>query len=161
MNLAMPALKAALGHAGFTEVRTLLSSGNAVFTAKEQKPEILESKIEKVLTREVGKSFMTFVRPVEALQAMLDADPYSDFRLLPDAKRVVTFTRKRVTRAAKTKLALPIEHDGAQILTIRDSEIYTAYVRSPRGPVFMTLLEKTFGKDITTRTWETVKKAVR
>jgi hypothetical protein len=32
-------------------------------------------------------------------------------------------------------------------------------VRSPKGPVFMTLIEKTFGKEVTTRTWDTVKKA--
>ena len=38
------------------------------------------------------------------------------------------------------------------------SEVYTAYVPSPRGAVFMTLIEKTFGKDLTTRTWDTVKK---
>ena len=161
MNLAMPALKAALDRAGFTDVRTLLSSGNAVFAAKEQKTELLEAKIEKVLTTEVGKTFMTFVRPVEALQLMLEADPYAQFRLPPDAKRVVTFMRKRVTPAATIKLCLPIELDGAQILALSNNEIFTAYVRSPRGPVFMTLLEKKFGKDITTRTWDTVKKAAK
>jgi len=29
---------------------------------------------------------------------------------------------------------------------------------SPRGPVFMRLIEKTFGADVTTRTWDTVRK---
>ena len=28
----------------------------------------------------------------------------------------------------------------------------------PRPSVFMTLIEKTFGKDVTTRTWETIQK---
>jgi len=161
MNLAMPALKAALEHAGFVEVRTLLSSGNAVFAAKAQKPENLESKIEKALANEVGKSFMAFVRPVEALHAMLESDPYSKFRLAPDAKRVVTFLRKPLEKAARGKLGLPIVLDGAHILAVAEREIFTAYVPSPRGPVFMNLLEKTFGKDITTRTWDTVKKAAK
>ena len=40
-------------------------------------------------------------------------------------------------------------------------DIFSAYVPSPRGPVFMTLIEKTFGKDVTTRTWDTVQKVVR
>jgi hypothetical protein len=31
-------------------------------------------------------------------------------------------------------------------------------VASDKGPVFMTLIEKTFGKNVTTRTWETVAK---
>jgi hypothetical protein len=37
-------------------------------------------------------------------------------------------------------------------------EVFTAYVPSPRGPVFMTLIEKTFGRNVTTRTWDTVRK---
>jgi hypothetical protein len=31
-------------------------------------------------------------------------------------------------------------------------------VPSPRGPVFMGLIERTFGKNITTRAWDTIKK---
>ena len=48
--------------------------------------------------------------------------------------------------------------DGARILCVKGAEVFTAYLRSPRGAVFMTLIEKTFGKDVTTRTWDTVRK---
>jgi len=34
-------------------------------------------------------------------------------------------------------------------------------VQSPKGAVFMVLLEKTFGKDQTTRTFDTVAKIAR
>lgn len=34
-------------------------------------------------------------------------------------------------------------------------------VPGPRGPVFMTLIEKSFGKEVTTRTWDTVAKVAR
>jgi len=97
------------------------------------------------------------VRPVEALQAIVARDPYADFRLSPQAKRVVTFVRK----LAPAKLKLPIEVDGARILRIEGREIFTAYVPSPRGAVFMQLLEKTFGTEVTTRTLDTVKKLAR
>jgi uncharacterized protein (DUF1697 family) len=159
MNLSMPALKRALERAGFADVRTLLSSGNAVFAAKDQKPETLEGEIETILTRELGKSFMTFVRPLAKLRQIIEEDPYSEFRLRPGAKRVVTFLRKKLPAARLAKLELPIELEGARILAVRDREALSAYVPSARGPVFMTLLEKTFGKEITTRTWDTVKKA--
>ena len=36
-----------------------------------------------------------------------------------------------------------------------------AYVPSPRGAAFMTLIEKAFGKDVTTRTWGTVARCAR
>ncbi|HYW30171.1 MAG TPA: DUF1697 domain-containing protein [Gemmatimonas sp.] len=38
------------------------------------------------------------------------------------------------------------------------TEAFSVYEPSPKGPVFMTLLEHTFGKDITTRTLATVEK---
>ena len=50
---------------------------------------------------------------------------------------------------------------GARILAMKGHEVFTAYTPSPRGPVFMTLIERTFGKDVTTRTWDTIAKVVR
>ena len=44
---------------------------------------------------------------------------------------------------------------------MRGGEIYSAYLPTPKGPVFMTLIEKTFGKEQTTRTWDTVAKVAR
>ena len=41
---------------------------------------------------------------------------------------------------------------------MKDGEIFSAYLPTPKGPVFMTLIQKTFGEDVTTRTWETVRK---
>ena len=59
------------------------------------------------------------------------------------------------------RLGLPIERDGARILHRRGGEVFSAYVPGPRGPVFMTLIENTLGKNLTTRTWETVMKVAK
>jgi len=56
---------------------------------------------------------------------------------------------------------LPVERDGARIYVLRGREALTAYVAGPRGPVFMTLIEKTFGKDVATRTLDTVTRLAR
>jgi len=50
---------------------------------------------------------------------------------------------------------------AAASLQRKGMDAFSAYVRSPKGPVFMTLIERTFGKDVTTRTWETIAKVVR
>ena len=39
--------------------------------------------------------------------------------------------------------------------------IYSAYVPTPKGAAFMAVIEKALGKDITTRTWDTVAKLIR
>jgi uncharacterized protein (DUF1697 family) len=156
MNAKMPQLKRCFEAAGFTDVRTILSSGNVAFSARATSPAALEKKIEAAMKQHLGRSFMTIVRPLDDLEAILAADPYQAFRLAPGSKRVVTFLRARPT----AKLKLPIELDGARILSISHDAVFSAYVPSPRGPVFMTLIEKTFGTDVTTRTWDTIKKVV-
>lgn len=62
--------------------------------------------------------------------------------------------------APRGPVCLPIESDGAQVLQLVGRDVFTAYVPSPKRPVFVKLLEQPFGKDITTRTWETVRKCV-
>jgi len=161
MNASMPKLKRAFERAGFGDVKTLLSSGNVVFSASGQSEMGIAAKAEAAMKKDLGTAFMTIVRSVEALRAMLEADPFERFDLPPDAKRVVTFLRERPKPGSRAKLELPIELDGARILAAEGGEIFTAYVRSPRGPVFMSLIEKTFGKDLTTRTWDTVKKVAK
>ena len=109
------------------------------------------------MKRLMDKDFLTIVRSVDMLREMLASDPYAPFRLAPKAKRIVTFLRERPT----AKLTLPIELHGARILALKEGEIFSAYVPTPKGPVFMTLIEKTFGKEVTTRTWDTVTKVAR
>jgi uncharacterized protein (DUF1697 family) len=156
MNARMPELKNCFEAAGFTEVKTLLSSGNVVFSARSADEAALERKAEAALSEGLGKRFLTIVRSLDALRELIDADPYAAFKLAPGAKRVVSFLRT----PPAGKLPLPIELHGARILCARGCEVLSAYVPSPRGPVFMTLIEKTFGGEVTTRTWETVKKVV-
>jgi uncharacterized protein (DUF1697 family) len=153
-NAKMPELGAAFEAAGFTEVRTVLSSGNVVFSSPAAAGAALERKAEAAMQARLGRAFPAIVREVDALRRMLAANPYQDFRLEPGTKRVVTFLRGK----PRTKLALPIELDGARILRVEGREIFSAYVPSSRGPVFMALIEKTFGRDVTTRTWDTVVK---
>jgi len=153
-NAKMPELRRCFERVGFTEVKTVLSSGNVVFGARASSLAALERKIEAAMKKNLGRAFPTMVRSVEDLRAMVVADPYRGFRLPAAAKRVVTFLRARL----RSNLELPIELDGARILRLEGSEAFSAYVPGRRGAVFMTLIEKTFGKDVTTRTWETVKK---
>jgi uncharacterized protein (DUF1697 family) len=156
MNAKMPALKKTFEEAGFTDVKTVRSSGNLVFNARAASEAALERRAEAAMTEGLGRHFLTIVRPVEALRAILAADPYRRFRLAPASKRVITFLRDQ----PRASLKLPMEVDGARILCLEGKEVFTAYVPSPKGALFMQLIEKTFGEAATTRTWDTVQKLV-
>jgi len=153
-NARMPQLQRCFEDAGFTHVRTLLGSGNVVFDARSAPPATLARRAEKAMSAGLGRSFGTTVRSLAYLQAFLDSDPYGAFRLAPGSKCVVTFLRA----PAQDVPTLPIERDGARVLACLGSEVLSAYVPGAQGPVFMRLLERHFGTDITTRTLDTVRK---
>jgi len=156
LNCKMAELKQCLETAGFGHVKTVLASGNVVFETRAASRESLERKVEAAMQKGLGRVFATTVRSIEELAAMQTADPYKKFDLPAEAKRVVTLLHTRPT----TKVKLPIELDEAQILCLKGTEVFSAYVPNAKGPVFMALIEKTFGKDLTTRTWETIRKVV-
>lgn len=74
MNAKMPELVRAFEAAGFEDVKTVLASGNVVFSAE--------------------RAFPVIVRKIEALERLLTDDPYASFSLKPAEKRVVTFLRR-------------------------------------------------------------------
>jgi uncharacterized protein (DUF1697 family) len=152
----MADLKHCLESAGFLDVKTILSSGNAAFTSRSRSVADIENKIETAMAGRLGRSFYTIVRSSVELQSMIAADPYATFDVPSNAKRVVTFARELVKPGR-----LPTEVDGARILAVGDRTAFTAYVAGPRGPVFMKLIETTFGSHVTTRTWETVKRCAK
>jgi uncharacterized protein (DUF1697 family) len=157
MNARMPELKRAFEAAGFGDVSTVASSGNVVFSAARSAPGALERRAERALRAELGRDFLTIVRPIDALRELLERDPYARFRLAPGSKRVVTFLRA----AGAPGLELPVERDGARILFATPSEVFTAYVPRPdAGAPFMKLIEDAYGKEVTTRTWDMIVKVV-
>lgn len=154
MNAKMPELKRCFERAGFANVKTVLSSGNVAFDARAGRDTDLAREIETAMTKHLGRTFYTIVRPTSALRKLVESDPYAAFRLPANAKRIVTFLRAH----HEPKRPLPFEADGVRILAVKGRDVFTAYVPHPRGPVFMRLIEKTFGANLTTRTWDTVKK---
>ena len=157
MNCSMPELKGCFESAGFGNVRTLLSSGNVAFDARSSSPAAIERRAVAAMEEGMGRSFGTFLRSTRHLQELIASDPFAAFKLPANAKRVVTFLHTSETAQVK----LPIKQHDASILTVVGSEVLCAYVPGDKGPIFMALLERTFGKDITTRTLDTVMKCAK
>lgn len=156
-NAKMPDLRRAFESAGFTAVKTVISSGNVVFDARRSAEATLQRKAEAAMQDTLGKSFLTIVRPVTVLQEILASDPYRAFQLAPSFKRIVTF----LPDEPGTAPTLPVEVGTIRLLVLRGRELYSAYLPDPRGADFMVLIERTFGKAVTTRTWETIAKVAR
>jgi uncharacterized protein (DUF1697 family) len=154
-NASSAALKRAFESAGWTAVRTVLSSGNVLFTATGPSAS-LQRRAEESLRDTLGRAIAVHLRPVDQLRVLLESDPFASFAIEPEAKRVVTFLRAPPAPGFE----LPPARDGVHMLAVREREVLTVYLPHPSGPRFMAQLERAFGADQTTRTWETVRKCV-
>ena len=154
MNCKMPELKAALEKAGFENVKTVLSSGNVLFDAPAKSNAVIERDVEAAMTTHMKRSFPTIVRRVDELKKLIDGKPFA--KAPKNTKCVVTFFK-----TSPKPLKIPVSKDEATIFAADGLEAFSHYVPQPGNPVFMVLLEKTFGKDITTRTLGTVEKLAK
>ncbi len=74
-RVPMADLRELLTDLGYTDVRTVLASGNAIFTGPKAKA---REKLEKALKERFEMDIDVVVRTMEEIQAVLDADPYGD-----------------------------------------------------------------------------------
>jgi uncharacterized protein (DUF1697 family) len=154
MNARMSELRSCFEAEGFRDVRTLLSSGNVVFDARASSAGALQRRAERAMRSRLDRSFETIVRSAESLQAFVASDPFAAFDIQPMEQRVVTFLRD----AAELSVELPIERDGARILGCTGTEVLSVCEPGAKGSLLMSLVERAFGKRVTTRTLATVRR---
>jgi uncharacterized protein (DUF1697 family) len=150
-NCKMSELAQAIERGGFTSVATVRGSGNVLFSTEETGLAAIRARLEAVMERHLGRVFAAHVRSLGTLAALAARDPFASLAVAPGDKRDVTFLRAASTR----RLSAP--RSGAAILGVEgDIALSTHTPHHPDGPVFMKLVSKAFGEDITTRTWESV-----
>ncbi|CAN5199439.1 DUF1697 domain-containing protein [soil metagenome] len=156
----MAELKKMLESMGFENVRTLLNSGNVVFDATQRNINDIRKNIEKELEAIFGFPIDTIIRKMIEIEKLIDADPFKGIEVTSQTRLYVTFLSDIPTSTLK----IPYESPGGdyKILNVSNNEIISFLTLSPTNKTVdaMNILEKEFGKKITTRNWNTVKKIV-
>src|SRR5262249_16606326 len=129
--ITMEVLKKAFEACGFKDVKTIATSGNVAFSAAMAEAAVVQ-KAEAELKKRLGRETPVHVRSLDELRKIVGADPYKEFDIPKDAKRVITF----LDASAKTTVKLPLDLDGASILHIKDGVAYSVYNRTSKGAVF-------------------------
>jgi uncharacterized protein (DUF1697 family) len=152
-RLKMDDLRDAFIGMGFGDARTLIASGNVMFSAEDGGG--LVERIEKGLEERFGFAVPTIIRSLDDLVALRDARPFGNETETADQKLYVHFLGEPETK----KLAVPRQVAGDyDIVTLTDREIFAIVCRMPNGRFGQGLdkLSKPFGPRITNRNWNTV-----
>lgn len=145
---------------GFTNVKTVISSGNVIFETPRIDSKKLEAMIETAILAQLGFTSTTIIRSREQLQALMKERPFGEREHTKKTNLTVTFLKN------KPPIELISLHHtqraGYEILGIHDWAICSVLdLTSAKTPQLMSWLEKQFGKEITTRTWKTVQKILK
>lgn len=158
-KVPMADLRKLMGKLGFSNVTTLLASGNVIFDGEKEKPQALEAKLEPALEKHFGFPIPVMVRTREEMHKLYASDPYRDVEVTKDIRLYTVFLKEK----PKDPPVIPWEsEDGSfRINAIQGREVISVLDLSKTKTVkAMEALGKMFGKNITTRNWNTVQKIV-
>ena len=146
-RIAMADLRALIEGLGYTDVRTLLNSGNVVFSAPRGTNAAIAAAIEKAIVARAGFSAAVVVVTANELQAIVAADPLSKVAVNPsrylvafvsDAKKLADAKPLSAQTWAPEALALG---NGAAYLWcangINESKLVLAFYRATRDAATM------------------------
>lgn len=154
-KVPMAELKQMFGALGYQNVKTLLNSGNVVFEAEKAGEELMVSRLEEAIHKTFGFESRVMVRSMADLEALIALDPFKEIEATKKTRLYVTFLRKK----SQSALDLPYTSPGKdfRIIAKTNREVFSALmVETARSVDAMAFLEQEFGKDITTRNWNTV-----
>lgn len=153
----MAALREVVEGLGHTDVRTVLQSGNVVFTAAKGSPAALAAALEKAVADKIGVSSKTFVLSGADLRRAIDNNPFAEAASKDPSHLLLSFLSKKVVPAALG--AIDERFVKTEELAVVGSVLYVWY-RDGVGTSKLTgaVIEKALGVDTTARNWNTVTK---
>lgn len=153
-KVSMSDLKKAFEELDFQKVNTLLNSGNIVFESTKKSPSA--HVIEKKLEQAIGFNIAVILRPFRDIDDMIRSDHFKDINVTSETRLYVTLLDKPYRGGLK----IPYTVEGFNIISVTHDTVYSVLTVSPkRGTTdAMRILEKEFGKLITTRNWNTIGK---
>jgi uncharacterized protein (DUF1697 family) len=152
-RVAMADLRNAVNSLGHSDVKTLLNSGNVVFTAKKAPT---EKALQNAVLEATGVSSDVIVLSGKQLTSVVDENSLADVATDPSRLQVMFFTDDR-DRKQLRKLTAQL-WDPEQVAVGR----HAAYLWCPNGilssPLMDAVGEQDFDGTVTTRNWRTVTK---
>ena len=149
----MERLRALLEAVGLTDVRTLIASGNVLFTATARSATALEARIERHLRDALGYDVLTFVRSKPQLDAIVALEPFGAH----DGTVLVTF-HKDAPNADATRKLLAHATDTDAFHVHGHESYWGGGARMSESPFFKLGMEKVLGIPGTGRNMNTVRK---
>lgn len=156
-KVPMAELRNRLNEVGCYNIRTLLNTGNFIFDTNQTNIKDLETNIEEYISKSFGFPIPLVLKTKKEISDLVTDNPFKKVNMHKDIRLYVSFLKD----TPKFDLTTPyLSADKSyRIIHIKDKTILSVLdLSSTKTPKGMDELEKLFGKNITTRNWNTIKK---
>lgn len=156
-TVRMETLRRAFEDLGLHNVRTVLASGNVLFEADSVDEFDLERRLAEALPQMLGYPTEVVVRTVDDMRRLVASHPFRTASADPHAAPFVSFVRDRTVKLPENVAT----GKGYRILSVQDGIVLSVVdLASATTPSLMRVLDKEYGRGVTTRSWKTVEKLV-
>jgi uncharacterized protein (DUF1697 family) len=157
-QIKMSELKTLFVELGYTDIRTVLASGNVVFDSEIQDEIEIRRLIENALLKHFTTPTSVMVRTLDSITALVESNPFGDVVVGVQARLYVSFVNHEIED--QPQLSHDLNISSYSIICANNQTVCGVIQLTPDfGTLeYMAILENQFGNDITTRTWKTVLK---
>lgn len=150
--IKMEELSKSLQKASFSNIKTILASGNIILDSNESDESLIAKKIQAIIKKDFDLSVPTLVFSSDEFLKIVSGLPPSSKSL--NASEYVTFLNQNLNSSS-----LKIPDPNFSILKISDRAVYCSVSKDSKKTIdLMKFLESKFGKEITTRNLNTAQK---
>jgi len=159
-NIKMIELKSLFETLGFSNIRTILSSGNILFDTKENEINSLTIKIEEALEKKFKHKVSIVLKRLTDIKKLIELNPFKEISVTSDTRLYITFTKivlsneilNKYKNIKDSKIINILEDTIVSVINITDKYNTTD---------LMNFLDKEFGKEVTTRNWNTILRFIK
>ena len=157
--VAMADLRDMVTRLGFSDVKTLLQSGNVVFRGAAKAPAKLEAQLEAALEKRLGFHVEFHVRTADEWNAVIAGNPFRTEAQKDPGHLLVTCFKAPLDQANVKALQAAIAAMSApEVLKADGRHLYMVYPEGVGNSKVNRIIDRTLGARGTARNWNTVQK---
>lgn len=142
----------------YTNVVPVLATGNIIFHCDEKKKDLLVKSIEEKLQKTFGHQIWVILRTDEEIKKLIVSEPFKKITVTPETRLYITFLREKPSEGLKIPYTSP--EKNFRIIGADNTVLISVLTLTPNMQTTdaMNIIEKTYGKKVTTRNWNTIVK---
>ncbi|MFD1552700.1 hypothetical protein DNU06_08955 [Putridiphycobacter roseus] len=159
-KVPMEDLKIVLQNLNCENVYTILNSGNVVFESNVNDIRLLTKTIENRISSVFGFPIPLILAEAKTIVSLMENNPFKEIEETTETRFFVSFLKK----SNKSPIEIPWSSEDQSFKILRyESKIICSVLDLSKAntPKAMGIVEASFGKEITTRNWNTISRIVK